>query len=86
MKSHFSALIIGLAVLISVLLLSNAYNYKFKTNEIVSVVGLAEVDFTSDLIVWEGSFSRKNFSLKDAYGALKNDENEIRAYHEGAYQ
>jgi uncharacterized protein len=80
MKSYLSAVIIGLSVIISVLLLSRGYNYKFKTNENVSVVGLAEVDFTSDLIVWEGSFSRKNFSLKDAYTALKNDENEIRAY------
>jgi hypothetical protein len=80
MKSYVSALIIGLSVIISVVLLSSGYNYKFKTSENVSVVGLAEVDFTSDLIVWEGSFSRKNFSLKDAYAALKNDENEIRTY------
>jgi hypothetical protein len=67
-------------VIISVFVLSSAYNYKFRTNENVSVTGLAEVDFTSDLIVWEGSFSRKNFSLKDAYKSLKDDENEIRTY------
>jgi hypothetical protein len=80
MKSNVSALVIGISIIIAVFLLSNAYTYKFRTNENVSVVGLAEVDFTSDLIVWEGSFTRKNFSLKDAYAALKNDENEIRAY------
>ncbi len=80
MKNNLSALIIGLSVILSVFLLSRAYNYKYKSSENVSVVGLAEVDFTSDLIVWEGSFSRKNISLKDAYAALKNDENEIRSY------
>lgn len=80
MKSYLSALIIGVSVLLSFYILSRAYTYKFRTNENVSVVGLAEIDFTSDLIVWEGSFTRKNFSLKDAYAALKNDENEIRNY------
>lgn len=80
MKSYLAVLIVGLSVILSVLLLGNAYNYKYKSNENVAVVGLAEVDFISDLIVWEGSFSRKNMSLKDAYAGLKNDENEIRAY------
>jgi hypothetical protein len=80
MKNYVSALIAGLSIIIAVFVLSNAYTYKFRTNENVSVVGSAEVDFTSDLIVWEGSFTRKNFSLKEAYAALKNDENEIRAY------
>lgn len=83
MKNYLSSLIIALAVIISVVLLSNAYRYKFKAQETVSVVGLAEVDFTSDLIVWEGSFSRKSMELREAYNALKNDENEIRTYLRG---
>lgn len=80
MKNYVSPLIFSLAAVISVLLIGNAYKYKFKSQENVSVVGLAEVDFTSDLIVWEGSFSRKSYDLKDAYAALKTDENEISSY------
>lgn len=80
MKSYVSPLIFSLAAVVSVMLIANAYKYKFKSQENVSVVGLAEVDFTSDLIVWEGSFSRKSFDLKDAYAALKTDENEIGGY------
>lgn len=80
MKNYISTLIIAAAVVLSVLLVSNAYKYKFKAQENVSVVGLAEVDFTSDLIVWEGSFSRKSVDLKDAYAALKQDENDISGY------
>ena len=80
MKNHFAPIIISIAVIISVLLLANAYKYKFRAQENVSVVGLAEVDFVSNLIVWQGSFSRKSYELKDAYAALKNDENQIRAY------
>ena len=83
MKQSLSALIIGIAAIISVLLLSNAYKYKFKSQETISVVGLAETDFTSDLIVWEGSFSRKSMELREAYAALKVDENEIRTYLKG---
>ncbi len=80
MKNYLTALIVSLAAIISVFVISNAYKYKFKAQETVSVVGLAEVDFTSDLIVWEGSFSRKSMDLREAYNALKTDENEIRAY------
>lgn len=80
MKNYLSAAIIALAVVLSVFVAANAYKYKYKAQENISVVGLAEVDFTSDLIVWEGSFNRKSTSLKDAYAALKNDENQIAAY------
>jgi hypothetical protein len=80
MKNYISTIIIAIAVILSVFVIANAYKYKYKAEENISVVGLAEVDFTSDLIVWEGSFNRKNMSLKDAYAALKNDENQITAY------
>jgi hypothetical protein len=44
------------------------------------VTGLAERDFVSDLIVWNGSYSRKSMDLKGAYASLKQDENLIRQY------
>ncbi|MFY7840795.1 MAG: SIMPL domain-containing protein, partial [Lacibacter sp.] len=36
--------------------------------------------FTSDLIVWSGSFNRYGFELKTAYATLKADESAIRSY------
>ena len=80
MKTYLSAIIIAVAVLISVLLLTRAYKYRFTSTETVSVVGLAEVDFTSDLIVWEGNFSRKSQELRLAYSSLKDDEQVISQY------
>lgn len=80
MKNYVTPLVIGMAAVLSVWLLGRAYNYKFRTSETVAVVGLAEVDFTSDLIVWEGSFSRRADGLRDAYASLKEDENLIRSY------
>jgi len=46
----------------------------------VEVTGLAEKNFSSDLIVWRGSFNKMNMSLKDAYQLLKEDEARVKAY------
>jgi hypothetical protein len=51
--------------------------------ETIKVTGSAEKDFTSDLVVWKGSYSRKSMDLKAAYAQLKEDENTIRAYLNG---
>ncbi|MET1057930.1 MAG: SIMPL domain-containing protein, partial [Pedobacter sp.] len=75
-----TAVIIGLCAIIAFALISNAYKYRSKTMETIVVTGLAEKDFNSDLIVWNGSYSRKSFDLKEAYSTLKADENAIRNY------
>ncbi len=80
MKSNITAIIVAAALIIVALIFSNAYKFRFHSAEEVSVVGLAEVDFTSDLIVWQGSFVRRSFNLKEAYASLKNDEKSIREY------
>ena len=80
LRSNISTLIIGLSVVIAAVLFSGAYKYKFKSEETVTVTGLAEKNFTSDLIVWRGEFSRKALSLKDAYGTIKDDEIKIKNY------
>lgn len=80
MKNYIGATIIALAVIIGLWIVGNAYKYKFKSAETISVTGLAEKDFTSDLIVWSGSFNRYGFELKTAYANLKQDEAAIKSY------
>jgi hypothetical protein len=80
MKSHLNTIIVAVAIIIAISILGNAYKYKFTSTETISVTGLSEKDFTSDLIVWGGSFSRNAMELKQAYAALKTDENAIKAY------
>jgi len=46
----------------------------------IVVTGMAEQDFVSDLIVWDGSYSRKSIDLKSTYTALKVDETTVRNY------
>ncbi len=83
MKSYVTPLIIGIAIVLGVFLLGNAYKYKFKASETISVTGLAETNFVSDQIVWTGNYSRKTMDLKSAYSQLKQDESTIRAYLKG---
>ena len=83
MKNFAGAIIIGGAVIISVLILANAYKYKFISTETITVTGLAEKDFTSDQVVWRGSFTRTGMDLRAAYASLKEDEKQIRDYLKG---
>lgn len=80
MKNYITPLIIALAIIAGVFVLGNAYKYKFKTNETISVTGLAETNFVSDQIVWTGNYSRKTMDLRSAYSQLKEDEKKIRGY------
>lgn len=80
MKNYIGSAVIALAVIIGLWIIGNAYKYKFKSSETISVTGLAEIDFTSDLIVWSGTFNRYGFELKTAYSILKQDESAIKSY------
>ncbi|MEP6616075.1 MAG: SIMPL domain-containing protein [Ginsengibacter sp.] len=80
MRLIFVAIILGLSAIIAFWLAAAAFKYKAKSMETIVVTGLAEKDFISDLIVWNGSYSRKAMDLKSAYAAVKQDENMIRNY------
>lgn len=83
MKNHISTVLISLAVIIAAYLLGNAFqkrNFKEKT---VAVTGLGTVDFTSDLIVWEGNIYTSSFAQQEAYTTLERDKNELKKYLTG---
>lgn len=83
MKNYLSPLIIVLGAIVCFWILGNSYKYKFKAQETITVTGSSDKDFTSDQIVWTGSYSRKMMDLKAAYAQLKDDESKIRAYLKG---
>lgn len=80
MKIIVSALILGLSAIIAVIIAGTVLKYRFHSNETIAVTGLAEKNFISDLIVWEGSFSRRSMDLKTAYASLKQDELTIKQF------
>lgn len=83
MRILYAAIVIGLSLIIAFWIASGAFKYKSKSTETIVVTGLAEKDFVSDLIVWNGSYSRKAMDLKSAYAAVKVDESAIRQYLKG---
>jgi hypothetical protein len=80
MRNFIPAAIIGACIIIAFIIVGSVVKYKFRSAETITVTGLAEKDFTSDLIVWQGSYARKSFDLKTAYALLKQDETAIRDY------
>ena len=80
MRNYLAPLIIAIAIILAFFIAASAYKYRFRSAEIITVTGLSEKDFSSDQIVWRGTFSRQGFELKEAYAALKRDEIEIKRY------
>ncbi len=80
MKNTSSALIFGVAIIAAAFLLGNAFVNRNKTDGTIAVTGLGKADFTSDLIVWEGSFSSESINLTEAYKRLEADKKIISDY------
>ena len=77
------ALIIGICVIVTAIILGGAWKKTHDTHDTISVTGLAQEDFTSDLITWSGDFSQRAMSLKEAYALLKRDADIVRSYLKG---
>ena len=82
-KSHW---VIGASLVISVIVFStldlfkSTSKYFFTNKDDISVTGSATMDFTSDLIVWNASFTKKDYDLKTAYKLIKEDRNSINEF------
>lgn len=80
MKNYLNSIIIAVAIITVGFFLAKGYEDRGKVADSVSVTGLGEKDFTSDLIVWGGSYSKKNLDLKLAYTELNKDQRAILKY------
>jgi hypothetical protein len=80
MKRNLTAAIFGLAIIIAAAILGNAIINRNKKSGTIDVTGLGQKNFTSDLVVWEGNFSRENMDIKTAYAELDKDRQAVTAY------
>jgi hypothetical protein len=81
MKEKIGTISIAAAMIIVAIILGNAWTKSHQSSSnLIYVTGLAEKNFTSDLIVWKCSFSGKSQLIKDAYKTVKNDEEIIKNY------
>ncbi|MGC1516556.1 MAG: SIMPL domain-containing protein [Maribacter sp.] len=77
---YISAIIFGVAIIIAAYFLGNAYVQRASPPQIISVTGLGNENFTSDLIVWEGQFSTSSTVLKTAFDQLNSDKIIVKSY------
>lgn len=80
MKTYLNVLIVAFTLVVVACIASYVYSQKITNKEIIVVTGLGEKDFTSDLIVWSGYYTRTNSNLKQAYELLGADTKEIKVY------
>ena len=74
MKSQKTAIIFSIAIVLAALFVSYAYMNRNKWEGSISVTGLGKADFTSDLIVWEASYSVEDRNLSNAYKNLNRQK------------
>lgn len=74
------ALIFSIAIVIAAYFLGHAYVSRANPDGVISVTGAGSENFTSDLIVWEGTFSRNNANLEQAFSQLNQDKETVKDY------
>ncbi|WP_422091285.1 SIMPL domain-containing protein [Tenacibaculum ovolyticum] len=80
MKEYTNAIIFGVAIVASSIFLGKAYTDRNKVEGEIQVTGLGKTDFSSDLIVWEGSFGAEDVDVKQAYLTLEKNKATVNAY------
>lgn len=74
------AIIVCVGIFLSSVAIGIAFYKSKKPAQTVSVIGLAEKDFTSDLIVWNLHYDAIGTSMKEAYSTLKNQNVVVRNF------
>ncbi|MBQ2019891.1 MAG: SIMPL domain-containing protein [Rikenellaceae bacterium] len=74
---HFNTIAIALSIVLAALLLGRAYTYKYRAQETVVVTGLAEREFTSDLIVWRGWITAEARDAAEGYKQIEQSKEKV---------
>jgi hypothetical protein len=73
-------LIMGLAIILTAIILGAAFKNRNATQDSISVVGLGTRDFESDEIFWTGRYNAKAMLAKDAYNMINGDREKVKAF------
>ncbi len=80
MSKHWNSILFSVAIIIAAIVLGSAFVNRNRSERQISVTGLGEKNFQSDLIVWVGSFSKESFDLKVASAELNSNKLLIENY------
>lgn len=78
--SILNRVIIGIAIIVTAIILGSAFKNRNSNQDSISVVGLGTRDFESDEIYWTGRYSTKAILAKDAYNAINADREKVTAF------
>src|SRR6478672_1832271 len=79
-ESLLKPLIIGIAIIVTAIILGAAFKNRNATQDSISVVGLGTRDFESDEIYWSGKYNAKAMQAKDAYTMINDDREKVKAF------
>ena len=80
MKDFIKYGIIGVSCIICAIILGNAITYFFKSQHTISVNGLGEENFTSDLIIWNSSITVEATDQQQGYKAIEEAQKKVANY------
>ena len=79
-QSLVKSIILSLCIVLSALVLGNAFKKRNATLDSISVVGLGTKQFTSDEILFSGSYSVKAMDAKEAYAQMMADKEKVNHF------
>lgn len=74
MKNYAKYLIVAVAAVACAWVLGRAYTYKFHQQETITVTGLGETQFESDLIVWTGYLTAESQDVASGYAQIEKNK------------
>ena len=77
---YIAVILFSIAIVLAAYIAGSFYVRRATPPGVISVTGSGSEDFTSDLIVWEGTFSQTSLNLSEAYENLNNDKETVRKY------
>src|SRR5690606_35886541 len=77
---YLTAIIFSIAIVLAAFFLGNSYVKRANPQGVIQVTGSGNEDFISDLIVWEGSFTRTSPNLEQAYREVNADKETVKDY------
>ena len=74
MKNYGKYFIVAIAAVLCASVLSRAYIYKYRLQETITVTGLGETEFESDLIVWNGYITAESQDVASGYAQIEKNK------------
>lgn len=80
MKNYIWSIILGISLFASVIAAGNAFKNRYNWKDTVAVTGLGEVEFVSDLIVWNGYLTTNSETLERGYAVIESNGKKVKQY------